>query len=57
MPERQGSLEKGHLKRQAAAPDGQLLLYVATRKGADNSNYMVITAVQSDCMGLLTPPQ
>lgn len=57
VPERLVSLEKGHLKRQAAALDGQLLLCVATWKGADNSNYMVITPVQSGCMALLTPPQ
>lgn len=57
MPERLVSLEKVHLKRQAAALDGQLLLYVAMWKGADNSNYMVITPVQSGCMDLLTPSQ
>lgn len=57
MPERLVSLEKGYLKRQAAALDGQLLLYVATWKGTDNSNYMLIKPVQSGCMDLLTPSQ
>lgn len=37
------SLEKDHLKRRAAGLDGQPLLYVATWKGADSLNYMVIT--------------
>lgn len=57
VPERLVSLEKGHLKRRAAAHDGQLLLYVATWKGADNSNYMAITPVQSGCMDLVTLSQ
>lgn len=46
VPERLVSLEKGHLKRQAAALDRQLLLYIATWKGPDNLNYMLITPVQ-----------
>lgn len=55
VPEWLVALEKGFLK--AAALDGQLLLYVTTWKGADNSNYMVIIPVQSSCMDLLKPSQ
>lgn len=57
VPEPLVSLEKDHLKRQAAGLDGQLLLYVATWKEADSLNYMLITLAQSGCMDLLTPPQ
>lgn len=57
VPEWLVLLEKGHLKRQAAALDGQLLLYSATWKGPDNLDYMLIRPVQFGCMDLLTFPQ